>query len=133
MMKVQKQKTKPKGVMKMSQMTYRQVGDYQIPNLTLPKEENVTLGKYGMLRKKFLQEHRKVYFAQLIAKGELMRTIKQTETEAQQMMTQLTEQFQKSQGVTEELKEQNQMQWVRMMNNIRMTAEETVLKELIYS
>ena len=133
MMKVQKQKTKPKGVMKMSQMTYRQVGDYQIPNLTLPQEENVTLGKYGMLRKKFLQEHRKVYFAQLIAKGELMRTIKQTETEAQQMMAQLTEQLQKSQGVTEELKEQNQMQWVRMMNNIRMTAEETVLKELIYS
>ena len=132
MMKVQKQKTKPKGVMKMSQMTYRQVGDYQIPNLTLPQEENVTLGKYGMLRKKFLQEHRKVYFAQLIAKGELMRTIKQTETEAEQMMTQLTEQLQKSQGVTEELKEQNQMQWVRMMNNIRMTAEETVLKELIY-
>ena len=133
MMKVQKQKTKPKGVMKMSQMTYRQVGDYQIPNLTLPQEENVTLGKYGMLRKKFLQEHRKVYFAQLIAKGELMRTIKQTETEAEQMMTQLTEQLMKSQGVTEELKEQNQMQWVRMMNNIRMTAEETVLKELIYS
>ncbi|MBP9988780.1 MAG: TnpV protein [Ruminococcus sp.] len=133
MMKVQKQKTKPKGVMKMSQMTYRTVGDYQIPNLTLPQEENVTLGKYGMLRKKFLQEHRKVYFAQLIAKGELMRTIKQMETEAEQMMAQLTEQLQKSQGVTEELKEQNQMQWVRMINNIRMTAEETVLKELIYS
>ena len=132
-MRVQKKKTKPKGAMKMSQMTYRQVGDYQIPNLTLPKEENVTLGKYGMMRKKFLQEHRKVYFAQLIAKGELMRTIKQTETEAEQMMTQLTEQMMKSQGVTEELKEQNQMQWVRMMNNIRMTAEETVLKELIYS
>ena len=117
----------------MSQMTYRQVGDYQIPNLTLPQEENVTLGKYGMMRKKFLQEHRKVYFAQLIAKGELMRTIKQTETEAEQMMIQLIGQLQKSQGVTEELKEQNQMQWVRMMNNIRMTAEETVLKELIYS
>lgn len=126
-------KEEAKGAMKMSQMSYRQVGDYKIPNLTLPKEENITLGKYGMMRKKFLQEHRKVYYAQLIAKGELMRTIKQTEIEAERLMTQLTQQLQKSQGVTEELKEQNQMKWVQMMNNIKMTAEETVLKELIYS
>ncbi|MBR0349305.1 MAG: TnpV protein [Clostridia bacterium] len=114
-------------------MSYRQVGDYQIPNLTLPPEENVTLGKYGMMRKKYLMEHRKVYFTQLIAKGELMRTVKQTEIEALQMTEQLTGQLMKSWGVTEELKASDPMKWVGLMNNIRMTVEETVLKELIYS
>ena len=116
----------------MSQMTYRQVGDYQIPNLTLPTEENVTLGKYGMLRKKFLQENKKVYFTQLIAKGELMRTLKATEMEAEQMLEQLTEQMMKSQGVTEELKATNQMEWVGFMNNLRNSAEEIVYREFLF-
>ena len=117
----------------MSKMTYRQVGDYKIPNLTLPKEENVTLGKYGMMRKKHLMENKKVLFTQMIARGELMRVLKKTEDEANEMLERLTEQMMKEQGVTEELKENNQMLWVQMMNNIRHSAEEIVLKELIYS
>ncbi|MGN1050768.1 MAG: TnpV protein [Acutalibacteraceae bacterium] len=117
----------------MAQMTYRQVGDYKIPNLTLPAEENVTLGKYGMMRKKFLMENRKVYFTSLVSKGILMRTLKETEIQAQEMLERLTEQMMKAQGVTEQMKETDQMKWVQLMNNIRCSAEETVLKELIYS
>ena len=89
----------------MAQMTYRQVGDYKIPNLTLPAEENVTLGKYGMMRKKFLMENRKVYFTNLVSRGILMRTLKETEMQAQEMLEQLTEQMMKTQGVTEQMKE----------------------------
>ena len=133
MMRLQKKKHIPKGAMKMAQMNYRQVGDYRIPNLTLPTEENITLGKYGMMRKKFLAEHRKVYFTQLMARGELMRTLRETEQQARKMAEQLTEQMMKSQKVTESLKESNPMKWVQMMNNIRSTVEETVLRELIYS
>ncbi|MEE1066251.1 MAG: TnpV protein [Acutalibacteraceae bacterium] len=117
----------------MSQITYRTVGDFKIPNLTLPPEENVTLGKYGMMRKKYLMEHRKVYFAQLRAQGNVMRTLKATEEEAEQMMERLTTEMMKAQGVTEKLKAENQMKWVQMMNNIRASAQEIVLKELIYN
>ncbi|MGN0467302.1 MAG: TnpV protein [Acutalibacteraceae bacterium] len=117
----------------MAQMTYRQVGDYKIPNLTLPAEENVTLGKYGMMRKKFLMENRKVYFTSLVSRGILMRNLKETEMQAQEMLERLTEQMMKMQGVTEQMKETDQMKWVQLMNNIRCSAEETVLKELIYS
>ena len=112
---------------------YRQVGDYKIPNIKLPEEENVTLGRYGMMRMKFLQQNKSGMYMLLITKGTLMRTLKKTEDEATEMLERLTEQMMKAQGVTEELKENNQMLWVQMMNNIRHSAEETVLKELIYS
>ena len=112
---------------------YRQVGDYKIPNIRLPEEENVTLGRYGMMRMKFLQQNKSGMYMLLITKGILMRTLKNTEDEATEMLERLTEQMKKAQGVTEELKENNQMLWVQMMNNIRHSAEEIVLKELIYS
>ena len=117
----------------MKEITYRQVGDYLIPNLTLPKEEKKPLGKYGTMRMNYLKNHRKVFFDILLTKGELMKHIYETQETASQMMEQLTEQMMKSQGVTEELKESNQMLWVQMMNNIKHSAEEIVLKELIYA
>ena len=104
-----------------------------IPNLTLPKEEKKPLGKYGTMRMNYLKNHRKVFFDILLTKGELMKHIYEMQETASQMMEQLTEQMMmKSLGVTEELKESNQMLWVQMMNNIRHSAEEIVLKELIY-
>ena len=112
---------------------YRQVGDYKIPNVKLPEEENVTLGRYGMMRMKFLQQNKSGMYMLLITKGILMRTLKKTEDEANEMLERLTEQMMKAQGVTEELKENNQMLWVQLMNNIKQSAEEIVLKELIYS
>ena len=115
----------------MKDITYRQVGDYLIPNLVLPKEEKKLLGKYGTMRMNYLKNHRKVFFDILLTKGELMKHIYETQETASQMMEQLTEQMMKSQGVTEELKENNQMLWVQMMNNIKHSVEEIVLKELI--
>lgn len=112
---------------------FRQVGYYKIPNIKLPEEENVTLGRYGMMRMKFLQQNKSGMYMLLITKGTLMRTLKKTEDEANEMLEHLTEQMMKAQGVTEELKENNHMLWVQMMNNIRNSAEEIVLKELIYS
>ena len=102
-----------------------------IPNLTLPKEGQKPLGKYGTMRMNYLKNHRKVFFDILLIKGELMKHIYDTQETASQMMEQLTEQMMKSQGVTEELKENNQMLWVQMMNNIKHSVEEIVLKELI--
>ena len=130
---MQKIKSIPKGVQIMKEITYRQVGDYLIPNLTLPKEEKKPLGKYGTMRMNYLKNHRKVFFDILLTKGELMKHIYETQETASQMMEQLTEQMMKSQGVTEELKESNQMLWVQMMNNIKHSAEEIVLNELIYA
>lgn len=116
-----------------TKITYRQVGDFKIPNIILPEEENVTLGRYGMMRMKFLQKNKSGMYMLLITKGTLMRTLKKTEDEANEMLERLIEQMMKAQGVTEELKENNQMLWVQMMNNIRHSTEEIVLKELIYS
>ncbi len=111
---------------------FRQVGDYKIPNIKLPEKENVTLGRYGMMRMKFLQKNKSGIYMLLITKGTLMRTLKKTEDEANEMLERLTEQMMKAQGVTEELKESNQMLWVQMMNNIKHSVEEIVLNELIY-
>ena len=116
-----------------TKITYRQVGDFKIPNIILPEEENVTLGRYGMMRMKFLQKNKSGMYMLLITKGTLMRTLKKTEDEANEMLERLIEQMMKAQGVTEELKENNQMLWVQMMNNIRHSTKEIVLKELIYS
>ena len=87
----------------MKKITYRQVGDYLIPNLTLPKEGKKPLGKYGTMRMNYLKNHRRVFFDILLTKGELMKHIYETQETASHMMEQLTEQIMKSQGVTEAL------------------------------
>ena len=114
-------------------ITYRQVGDYKIPNIRLPEEENVTLGRYGMMRMKFLQQNKSGMSMLLMTKGTLMRTLKKTEDEANEMLERLIEQMMKAQGVTEEFKENNQMLWVQTMNSLKSQAEEVILTELIYS
>ena len=112
--------------------TYRQVGDFKIPNLTLPPEEsNITLGKWGMLHKDYLLKHKKVVFVTLLAEGKLWQHLADIDTQAQQMFDTLVEQMKESEGVTEKLKEQNQWEWVQRMGNIRQRAREIVLKEFI--
>ena len=113
-------------------ITYRQVGDYLIPNLILPPEEaKVTLGKRGMMHKDYLLNHKKVVFATLLAEGKLWQYLADIDTEAQQMFDMLVEQMQESEGVTEKLKEENQMEWVCRMQNIEARARELVNEELI--
>ena len=115
-------------------ITYRQVGDYLIPNLTLPPEEaKIRLGKWGMLHKDYLQKHNPVLFATLLTQGKLYQHCAQIDQQANEMFDTLVEQLMKNEGVSEELKEENQMEWVQRMNSIQERASEIVCEELIYT
>ena len=92
-------------------ISYCKVCDYLIPNLVLPPEEaNITLGKWGMLDKDYLLKHKKVLFATLLANGKLYQQCSEVENQAQQMFDSLVEQMKKAEGVTVQLKEENQME-----------------------
>ncbi len=115
-------------------ITYRSVGDYNIPNLMISSEEaNIRLGKWGMLHKDYILKHKKVVFTTLLAKGILWQHLADIDNQSQQMFDTLVEQMKKDEGVTEELKEQNQLEWVRRMNSIQQRAKEIVCNELIYT
>ena len=112
---------------------YRQVGDFNIPNLILPPEEaNITLGKWGMLHKDYLFNHKKVLFTTLLAQGKLYQHCAEIEKQATDMFDTLVERMKVTEGVTEQLKEENQMEWVVRMNNIRIRATEIVNHNIIY-
>ena len=113
--------------------TNRQVGDFKIPNLTLPPEETtIKLGKWGMLRKNYLLRHKKVLFATLLTEGKLYQHCAEIENQAREMFDTLVKQMKESEGVTEKLKEENQMEWVRCVQNIEARAREIVCKAIIY-
>ena len=112
-------------------LSYTLHGDYYLPDLAL-NEEEPTYGKYGMLRKQFLKEHRSARYQYLLLIGKLNEHLNQTDQEAREQVETLMEQMTEKQGVTEELKVRNQMKWVRLMNNIKASAEEIVLKNMIY-
>lgn len=96
--------------MKINNITYRQVGDYNIPNLTLPPEEtSVRLGKWGMLHKDYLLKHKKVLFATLVAEGKLWQYLTDVDTQAEHMFDTLVKQMKEREDVTEQLKEKNQI------------------------
>ena len=117
----------------MSKITYRQVGDYLIPNLKLPPEEaNITLGKWGMMHKSYLEKNKKVFFSLLLSQGKLYQHCAEVENQARDMFNMLVEQMKESEGVTEDLKEQNQWEWICLMQNIETRAREIVCNELIY-
>ena len=118
----------------MSKITYRQVGDYLIPNLTLPPEETrVTLGKWGMMHKSYLEKNKKIFFSLLLGQGKLYQHCAEVEKQAQDMFDTLVEQMKEAEGVTERLKEENQMEWICRMQNIEARAREIVTTELIYT
>ena len=102
------------------------------PDLYLPEETAYLIGKYGMLRKSYLQEHRKGLCLELVLAGKLNEHLHQIDEACNQMMDRLIEQMKEAHGVTEELKMQNQMAWVGRMNNIRACAEEIVYKIILY-
>lgn len=118
----------------MANITYRQVGDYMIPNIKLPPEESaIRLGKWGMMYKDYLQKHNPVLFATLLTQGKLYQHCAQIDSQAQQMFNTLVSQMMQSENITEELKAQNQLEWVRRMNSIQERASEIVCNELIYA
>ena len=117
----------------MNGITYTRQGDYNLPNLLPPQEPEAPSGKYALLRKKFLKEHRRVTYTNLLTSGRLSSHLAEIQQTAQRRMEEIVAQMAKSQGVTEELKARDQMKWVQMMNNLQNAAEETVLAELIYN
>ena len=118
----------------MKNITYRQVGDYNIPNLVLPPEEaNIKLGKWGMLHENYLMKHKKVLFATLLTQGKLYQHCAEIQNQAKQMFDTLIEQMKESECVTKQLKEENQLEWICRMQNIESRAREIVTTELIYT
>ena len=113
------------------EMTYTMQGDYLIPDLTVP--ESPKLGKYGMLRRTFLREHRDGIYTGMLLNGTLNSHLEEVDRQAQKMLDDLTEQMKALNGVTESLKAEDQMRWVQMMNSIRHSAEEVILNDLIYA
>ncbi len=116
-----------------NKIQYRRVGDYFIPNLILPPEgTNVTLGKWGMMHKDYLEKHKKALFSTLLIQGKLYQHCAEVENQARDMFDTLIEQMKNAEGVTEQLKAENQMSWVQKMSNIEARAREIVNNELIY-
>ena len=113
------------------ELTYRTESGYRLPNLDVPEAPKV--GKYGMLRRSFLANHRHGIYTGMLLTGELNAHLEKIDREATEMVERLTAQMVREQGVTEELKASDQMKWVGLMNNIRAAAEEVALAELIYT
>ncbi len=117
-----------------NRIQYRQVGDYLIPNLIIPPEEaGVTLGKWGMMHKNYLEKHKKVLFSTLLIQGKLYQHCAEIENQARDMFDTLIEQMKEREGVIEQLKEENQLECVCRMQNIEARAREVVATELIYT
>ena len=111
--------------------TYRQVGDYFIPDVELP-ERNYEIGKYGRLRHRYLKEHRKIQYTTMILDGTLYDHLEEINQICNERMENMVAAMKGQQGITEELKARDQLAWVGAMNNIRSCAEEIILRELIY-
>ena len=111
---------------------YILVGDYYIPDLKLP-EENRPIGRYGKLHREYLKQEYPVRYSSLILTGKLWTYLADLNEQAEERLDLIIEQMKAAEGVTEELKARNQLEWVGRMNNIRNRAEEIINSELIYT
>lgn len=114
------------------EITYSKYGDYYLPNLALSKEEPATYGRFGRMRLKYLKERRRGTYTTLKTSGQLTHHLNEIDREANEMLALLMKQMAQAQGITEQLKAENQMAWVGAMNNIRNAAEEVVLHDLVF-
>ena len=117
----------------MNELTYTRSGDYWIPNLSLSQQETQSLGKYGRLRKKYLQENRPVLWNSLILSEKLYPHLREIDETANSRLEQMMPGLMQSAGVTEALKASDPMKWVGLMNSLKAQAEEVILTELIYA
>ena len=117
----------------MNELTYTRSGDYWIPNLSLSQQETQPLGKYGRMRKKYLQEHRPVLWNSLILSEKLYPHLREIDETANSRLEQMMPGLMQSAGVTEALKASDPMKWVGLMNSLKAQAEEVILTELIYA
>lgn len=111
---------------------YIKVGDYYLPNLVMPPRKNIKIGKYGRMRAKYLKENKKAEYSIMLIDNTLQDHLIEIDKTANERYNLLMKQFAERENITEELKANNQMEWVKMMNNIKNSVEEIILKELIY-
>lgn len=115
-----------------TKITYTQQGDYLLPDLKLPEQPKVEIGIFGKRRLRYLEHNRKILYTNLLTKGKLTAYLADIDEQAENIFDQLVRQLAEREGVTEQLKAENQMLWVKKMNSIRNRAEEIVNYELIY-
>ena len=115
----------------MMNLTYKQNGDYLVPDLSLTEQENRPLGKYGRMRKKYLEEHRPILWNQMILTETLFPHLREIEATANRRLEQMMPNLLKAAGVTEDLKARDPLTWVGLMNSCKAQAEEVILRELI--
>ena len=113
-------------------ITYEKCGDYLIPNLIPDPEPEGELRKFGLMRKSYLENYRRGLYSGLLLSGELKKHLLMIQEQAEERFDLLVEQMAKQEGVTEQLKAQEQMRWVQRMNSIRARAEEIVREEIIF-
>ena len=111
---------------------YELIGDYYIPVLTLPSEEQRPIGKWGRMHRDYLEEHRPILYNDLILSGQFWTYLADLNEQTQERLSLIIEQMKATEGVTEEMKAADQMAWVSAMNSIRNRAEKIILRELIY-
>ena len=109
--------------------TYREANGNLVPDVELPEQKSI--GKYGKMHLDYLQQHRRGRYSALLGEGQLNAYLAEIDEQAQEMLSSLTVELAKTQGVDEHLKATDQMRWVQLMNNVRSAAEETVMRELI--
>ena len=113
--------------------TYHQVGDYFIPNITLPDDGESQIGKYGRMRCSYMREYRKILYNTYVLEGTLFKHLAEIDQACNERMEILVSAMAKQEGVTEALKAADQMEWIRCMNSICNRAEEIILTELVYA
>ena len=114
-------------------ITYQLAGDVYLPLIVVTDQPTKPLGKWGRMRRTYLREHRSGTYTEMLLTGTLMQHLSEIEETAERRMEELMESLKKKYHLTEQMKSENQMQWVQMMNNLRATAEEMIQTELIYS
>ena len=112
---------------------YIQCGEYLIPEMGLTQEEQKPLGKYGMMRRRYLEENRQGLYTRMILNGTLMEHLQEIDETCHRRMNQMIQAMAKAEGITEVLKAKDQLSWVRKMNSLHNCAEEIVIKELVYT
>ena len=112
--------------------TYTQVGDYLLPNLRLPEQQGQTIGVWGQRHARYLKQHHKIIYMNLLTSGKLNDYLVDIENQAENLFLQLVKQLAESENITEELKAKDQMEWVAQMNNVCNRAREIVNSKLIY-
>lgn len=116
----------------MNKITYHREGDYLIPDLYFPKQSTLHIGKYGRLRLNYLKEHKRDLYTKLMISGKLYTHLASIDEDATKKISSIINKLAEAEGINEDLKQTNQIEWVQAMNNIKNRAEEIVFNEIIY-